>query len=212
MTNRDVMEFDDGSAEKKLRKSVLTTILVFVLVVVLAIVSATLVKRYRTTTFYVDGSSMWPTLDGGNPVVQTENGALYEDDGDKVILWTQPNLKRGDIVVFRIDSRANPLIKRVIGLAGDTIVINGTSVSVNGEQLDETYINGSMDTGDMKNYQTVLVPEGCVFCMGDNRNNSTDSRDFGAVQMDHVVGKVILVVDAETNNLSFPKKSTVTTD
>lgn len=199
-----------------MRKSVVTTILVFVLVVVLAVVSATLVKRYCTTTFYVDGSSMWPTLDGGKPVATVAGETVNADDGDKVLLWRQANVKRGDIVVFDLLSDAvngdestnkRELIKRVIGVGGDTVVIDGSKVYVNGVLLDEPYINEIMNVGDMKNYQTIVVPEGSVFCMGDNRNNSSDCRDFGCVLLENVVGKVFLIVDAQTNDISFPKKS-----
>jgi signal peptidase I len=97
--------------------------------------------------------------------------------------------QRGDIIVFHFprDPREE-YIKRVIGLPGDQVEINQGQVYVNGQPLEESYLKVKT------NYSgTWQVPEGQLFVLGDNRNNSSDSHDWGTVPMDYVVGKAILV-------------------
>lgn len=103
--------------------------------------------------------------------------------------------ERGDIVVFSseletVTGKNKLLIKRVIGVPGDQIAISNGFVYVNGEQLTENY---TKDGYTASNMDPVTVPEGCLFCMGDNRQNSTDSRDsrVGCVQMDTIMGKAV---------------------
>ncbi|MCB6365482.1 signal peptidase I [Intestinibacillus massiliensis] len=134
----------------------------------------------------VDGSSMYPTL----------------HDRDKVFmsnLFYTP--EKGDIVVLTKSSFIDgPIVKRVIATAGDTIDINFSTmeVSVNGEVLDEPYVNpettAPLLSGDMIFPQT--VPEGCVFVMGDNRNHSSDSRvaSLGMVDERYILGHVLVRV------------------
>jgi len=120
----------------------------------------------------VEGRSMYPTL----------------HDKDKLILWKLGDVKRNDIVVFDShDVDNNKYVKRVIGVAGDEIVIKDSIVTVNGETLDETYINEPVFNGDL----SLIVPENEIFVLGDNRNHSNDSRAFGTVKLDDVDGKMI---------------------
>ena len=80
-------------------------------------------------------------------------------------------MQRGDIVVFDSDELNETVIKRLIGLPGDTIKIDGTAVYVNGKKLDEPYVEYPLES-----YGTYKVPEGKYFFLGDNRANSNDSR------------------------------------
>lgn len=145
------------------------------------------------TTFFfrhsvVDGSSMEQTLFNGEHIIISN--LFYEPE-------------RGDIIVFDDYSIDNdyyhkPLVKRVIGIPGDTVEIvydrfkKRSDVYVNGERLDEDYVyidpyhNYRNDTGSW------VVGEGEVFVMGDHRNNSDDSRVFGPIRIDSILGKALI--------------------
>lgn len=104
--------------------------------------------------------------------------------------------ERGDIIVFksellRENGKKKQLIKRAIGIPGDTLEIKGGIVYRNGQRLEEPYINGDFTPGEMA---PTVVPQGKIFAMGDNRPNSLDSRSetVGMVSMDKVVGKAFL--------------------
>ena len=106
--------------------------------------------------------------------------------------------EKGDVVVFKSDLKTEDgkeklLIKRVIGRPGDTITIENGEVYINGEADDQSYTNDGYTPGLVEDYK---VPEGTVFCLGDNRVVSRDSRDpeVGAVDMDRLVGKVVFRV------------------
>jgi signal peptidase I len=96
--------------------------------------------------------------------------------------------QRGDIVVLKVVQEPIPLVKRVIGLPGETVEIRQGKVYVNGQHLDEPYLQQA-PYGNMPARQ---VPAGSVFVLGDNRNNSNDSRYFGVVPLDDIVGKAWL--------------------
>lgn len=104
--------------------------------------------------------------------------------------------QRGDIIVFHsvlttAEGAEKLLVKRIIALPGDTICITGGVVYVNGEPQDEPYTKDGYTNTEM---EEVTVPEGQLFCMGDNRQNSRDSRDplIGFVDEDDVLGKAVL--------------------
>ncbi len=106
--------------------------------------------------------------------------------------FTPPAL--GDIVVF--ESPSNPdidYIKRIIGTPGDRIMLKDSVVTRNGVALSEPYAKQPINVfegGFLQTGQEVVVPEGYVFVMGDNRPRSSDSREFGFVPQEHIVGKV----------------------
>lgn len=102
--------------------------------------------------------------------------------------------KRGDVVIFK--SPKNPdidYIKRIIAMPGDRIKISDSDVYVNSELLDEPYIKEKTNLisgGFMQDGVEETVPEGYLFVMGDNRPNSSDSREFGFVPFSDIIGKV----------------------
>jgi signal peptidase I len=133
-----------------------------------------------------------------------EGGSMNKTlaDGDHLIisdLFYSPEY--GDIVVFedysKSDGYKKPVIKRVIGLPGDTVEIkvneteNTLEVYVNGERLDEEYAFYTQNARPVS-HGPVTVGEGQIYVLGDNRYNSTDSRDVGTINIDSILGKVIL--------------------
>jgi len=124
----------------------------------------------------VDGSSMEPTLDDNDRLIVELMSYRFGDP------------ERGDIVMLRItegqSSRA--LVKRIVGLPGDTIEIHDGNVYINGEKYDEPYVSASTN-GIMT---ATLIPDGQYFVMGDNRPISNDSRYFGTVPHQDIIGKV----------------------
>ncbi len=160
--------------------------------------------RSVVLNFRVDGLSMEPTLDHGEMLLVNRQMyrsfdvnsilnylPLVDIDGERVVYVLHPP-QRGDIVVFNppVNGATKPYIKRIIGVPGDTVAIRDGAVIVNGVILDEPYLNGvatSWPNGDP--FREVVVPDGHFFVLGDNRNNSTDSRSFGPVSEDTIIGK-----------------------
>lgn len=97
---------------------------------------------------------------------------------------------RGDILAFRHDANGRVFIKRVIGLAGDRVRIDRGIVSVNGSALAEPYVQDA----DRRSFSQVVVPSKAVYVLGDNRANSEDSRVFGPVGDDAIIGRAIAVI------------------
>ena len=109
--------------------------------------------------------------------------------------WLKNELKHGDIIVFRSDlttasGSEKLLVKRIIALPGETVSISGGSVFVNGEAIDASYTKDGYTGGEMAE---VTVPQGHIFVLGDNRQNSTDSRSasVGFVDINDIRGKVV---------------------
>jgi signal peptidase I len=155
----------------------------------IGIVIFAILRTMFFSNYVVEGQSMMPTLQEGNKLVVNKFG--YEAD----------NLKRFDVIVFHANKRED-YVKRIIGLPGDSIVYRNDQLFVNGKKVDEPFLNtyklknpGGKFTGDFtlrgvtrKN----TVPAGKLFVLGDNRLGSWDSRQFGFISIDQVVGKVDL--------------------
>lgn len=133
--------------------------------------------------FYVDGPSMEPSFFTGQRIIVSRVSYL----------WGQP--ERGDIIVFESpdDPQADPpLIKRLIGLPGDTVEVRDTLVYVNGALLDEPYfVNTPCSASSCPDNTWQLGPDQ-YFVMGDNRNRSRDSRRFGPVSRQHLIGEALI--------------------
>ncbi|MBL8102017.1 MAG: signal peptidase I [Anaerolineales bacterium] len=125
----------------------------------------------------VDGFSMRPTLEDGEFVLVNKMSYRFSE------------VSRGDIIVFHFP--LNPeedLVKRVIGLPGDHVLVQNNQVFVNGQLLNEPYISQPP-----LYYGEWMVTDGKLFVLGDNRNNSNDSKDWGLLPREKVVGKAILI-------------------
>jgi len=108
------------------------------------------------------------------------------------------DLRRGDIVVFKYpEEPEKDYIKRVIGLPGDLIEIRDRQVYINGGAIEEPYkVHRNPQRGlyvEQDNYAPQRVPENALFCMGDNRDNSRDSRSWGFVPRDHIKGRAFMI-------------------
>jgi signal peptidase I len=141
-----------------------------------AVVLAVLINLFVAQGIYVYGQSMEPNL-------HTNQRLIVEKVSYR---WGAP--RRGDIVVVRIPGNKVPPIKRVIALSGETIEIREGRVLVNGEHLEETYLADV----EQQDYGPFTVPLQNVFVMGDNRNLSSDSRYFGPVPIDQILGRAWL--------------------
>ena len=146
----------------------------------IAIVLALIIRQFLFAIFIVDGESMYPTLKNSEWLVV--NKAIY--------LVDEP--EKGEIIVFHA-TQTRDYIKRVIAVEGDELEISNGVVYVNGEIVEEPYINEPMEF--YNNYPKVTVPENKIFVMGDNRNKSADSRmhDIGFIDLDEVVGRAEVV-------------------
>ncbi|MDD3243041.1 MAG: signal peptidase I [Eubacteriales bacterium] len=169
----------------KKKNSVGREILEWVITLGVAVVVALLIHTFIGQPYTVLGPSMQPTLYTGERVILSK------------ITYRVAEPQAGDIVVVKYpESGRNPngknfYIKRVVGVAGDVIAVKGGVLLRNGQAVEEPYL-GEMMGWD---FPETTVPAGSVFVMGDNRNNSTDSRsaEVGAIPLSHVVGKAYCI-------------------
>jgi signal peptidase I len=146
------------------------------LLISLAISAFIIVFLYQPVK--VEGTSMMPSLDDQERIFV-----------NKYVYRLEP-IQRGDIVVFRYPrDPSKSFIKRVIGLAGDTIRIEAGEVFVNGRALEEDYVPPAYS--DQRSYSEIVVPPNSYFVLGDHRTMSNDSRDFGPVNIGYIYGKAV---------------------
>lgn len=137
-----------------------------------ALVIVLVVNVFLAQATRVEGQSMDPTLHDRQRIVI-----------EKLTYRFRPP-RRGEIVVLR-RRQPDPLIKRVVGLPGEMVAIENGRVYIDGQPLDEPYLN-EMTRGVLS---PQIVPEGHVFVLGDNRDSSNDSRAFGMVSVEDIVGR-----------------------
>ena len=162
----------------KLKKEIIDWIKTIAISLVLAFLIVQVIKPT-----IVSGESMYPTL----------------NDRDYLILnrlsYKFGEMERGDIIVFKTNlkqdnGKEKDLIKRVIAIPGDHLVIENSKVYINDELIDEPYIHNAYTSGDVD----IVIPENKIFAMGDNRENSKDSRseDVGLVDENDILGEVMV--------------------
>lgn len=186
--------------EKK-GKGVLAEVLDWVYCIALAVIITLLVKNLVFSTTIVRKESMVPTLHDGDILIV-----------NRIAQVTGTPLERGDIVVVEAPTgilgdtdfayypdesfmdkvgklfKKTLYIKRVIGLPGEHLVIDGDDIYINGELIEEDYTNPDREKFPPNYDQEIEIPEGYVFCVGDNRDRSLDSRYFGLIPVDKVEG------------------------
>lgn len=158
-------------------KSAVSTIIEWIVCIVVAVLLTFLLKTFLFDIIKVSGDSMYPTLNNKD-VLGVEKISLYKKD-----------FKHGDIVIFDPGEKGKGIyIKRVIGLPGDTVEVKGGGVYVNGEHLNETYLDPNTFTdGSIK----VKLDSNHIFVLGDNRDVSEDSRIIGPIPIENIKGHAI---------------------
>jgi signal peptidase I len=167
----------------------------WLVVVLIALGAAMLVRVYVLQQFYISGPSMQTTLLENNRVLVNKLSYRLHD------------VRRGDVVVFdRVTTNDgvvahDDLIKRVIAVGGDTVSISQCNVIVNGKKIDESYLDdksgGSQNLVDrcrVIDLAEQTIPKDKIFVMGDNRAESFDSRSFGPIDKDLIVGRAFAIV------------------
>lgn len=182
--------------------------------ILIAVVIALAVKYFIGTPTVVRQTSMNNTLQEGqrlwlNRWIRTVKGTYkvgdiitFEAPSDSYITldkinFDYPVAKYNNIpkslwskfAYYVLETTKTSYIKRVIGVAGDHIKIENGKVYRNGQELNETYLSEGTTT-EGKIFSDIVVPEGYVFAMGDNRNHSTDCRDFGCIPVEKIESKV----------------------
>lgn len=176
-----------------------------VLVLVAALIAIG-VKAFLAQAFYIPSASMEPQLTAGDRVVVSRTAyELHEPRRGDVVVFDDPEaVDEGDdsFVLLRLGRDAleavgairpedAELIKRVVALPGETVEGRAEGIYIDGRRLVEPYLDASVET---QQFAAVIVPDDHVFVMGDNRSNSKDSRRFGAVPADSIVGRAIVRV------------------
>ena len=162
------------------KKSIGREILEWVLVIVVAVAAALLIRTFIFEPVRVDGTSMLNTLQDNEYMIVTKYQYLFSDPD------------RYDVVICHYPNRGNTnFVKRIVGIPGDTVAMHDGVLYVNGEAIDEPYIDYKANY-DM---QDQVVKEGHYFVLGDNRSNSNDSHAPGVGQLERsqIMGKVRLV-------------------
>ena len=195
-------------------KSNIREILEWLVCIIIAVVLALLVRYFIGTPTVVKMTSMKPTLlpeqrlilnrwtrttnkmpeRGDIVTLEAPSKKLATDTSNVVAVYdNEPTNWFSKFVYYFLEIGKESYIKRVIALPGEHLEIKDGKVYINGEELDEPYLQDNVVTqaGTEQNpYYDLIVPENCVFVMGDNRSGSTDSRSFGCVPLDKLEGTV----------------------
>jgi signal peptidase I len=144
------------------------------------------VQSFVAQPYQIQQPSMENTLQPGQMVLVDKLSPRFSDYtlGD-IIIFNPPN-------GYLEDGKAIPFIKRVIGVGGDTVELKDGAVSVNGVQLDESYLFEGQPTTQTGAVSRWVVPDGYLFVLGDHREQSEDSRVFGPIPKSSVIGRAVL--------------------
>ena len=183
--------------------------------IVIAVILALFVRTWCFQAFKIPTGSMENNLLIGDHLVV--NKFLFAPAGPERAILPIREVRRGDVVVFKSpEDPERDFIKRVIGLPGETLELRNKRVYIDGEPLDEPYVHfmlpprgdGERTSFDVRdNYGPVTVPEGLVFAMGDNRDNSQDSRYWGFLPKDFIKGRALLVYWSFESNAADYERS-----
>ena len=158
-----------SNAAREIVETIILTLLIF------------LVLRFAVQNYRVDGQSMEPSLHDQEYILVDKAAYLFHPP------------ERGDVIVFEYPRDIQiDYIKRIIAIPGDTISVVGQTVTVDGVTLHEPYINKDDPFNPFLPFRNLVVGPGEYFVMGDNRGNSSDSREWGLVPRQNIIGKAAL--------------------
>jgi signal peptidase I len=183
--------------------------------IIVAMLLAFAIRVFVVQAFKIPSGSMIPTLMIGDHILVSKLSYGLQWPTDCKLLWSFPPVncytsetvvtfgkpQRGDIIVFRFpEDEEKDFIKRIVGLPGDTVQLRNKVVLVNGQPLDDKAFTQRIDPGIIDgtinprdNFGPVTVPEGSYFVMGDNRDQSLDSRFWGYVREEKIRGKAFRI-------------------
>lgn len=159
------------------------------IVLIAAVLLALLVRAFLIQAFWIPSASMESTLQKSDRVLVNKlsyqvGGVDPESRGDVVVIH------RTEAEIAAAPDEPKDIIKRIIAFPGETIEVKDNTVLIDGQELFEPYLDEGTVT---KDFEPQVVPEGHVFIMGDNRDNSSDSRAIGPVEIDRVVGRAFVL-------------------
>ena len=183
--------------------------------IIVAMLLAFAIRVFVVQAFKIPSGSMIPTLQIGDHILVSKLSYGLQWPTDCKVLWSFPPVncytsetvvtfgkpQRGDIIVFRFpEDEEKDFIKRIVGLPGDTVQLKNKVVLVNGQPLDDKAFTQRIDPGVIDgtinprdNFGPVTVPEGSYFVMGDNRDQSLDSRFWGYVREEKIRGRAFRI-------------------
>jgi signal peptidase I len=189
--------------------------------ILIAVIIALFVRSVFIQAYKIPSGSMEPTLLIGDHLLVNRLSYVVKIPyifGDKVI-YTLGKPKRGDIIVFRYPENVDvDFIKRVIATEGDTIEIKNKVIFINGVKMTDSWGHYDNQPPELRNpfiekmfgrhvkdnFGPYTVPKDAVFAMGDNRDNSADSRFWGPVRKEHLVGKALILYFSWNSNTTDP--------
>ena len=170
--------------------------------IVIAVILALFVRTWAVQAFKIPTGSMENNLLIGDHLLVNKFVFAPASGVERALLPIR-DIRRGDVVVFKYpDEPERDFIKRVIGLPGETLELRNKKVYVNGQPLDEPYVHFLEPASDAQEvtsfdvrerYGPVRVPEGQYFVMGDNRDNSQDSRYWGFLPRGYIKGRALMI-------------------
>ena len=206
----------EGKTMEEKANSKIKDILEWAYCIIIAVVLALLFRYYIGTPTIVKQPSMYNTLEEGQRLIlsrwtRTVKGTYKRGDIITIEAPSQTQMSTFDVDMnnpvaiydykpkgifakfsyYVLEFNKTSYIKRVIGVAGDHIKIESGKVYLNGQELNEPYLRDGIKT-EQKVFTDIIVPENCVFVMGDNRPQSMDSRSFGCIPLEKVESKVVI--------------------